>query len=501
VALSPLHALFTADPARFGPYSPSTRLFLNPLHASAALVFGDAHVASVVSEHGLSEALAQHSDDALIDWPRAAAVKLALLRHLFEAFTAGPAHSALHADFAQFRADGGELLMQHAVFEALHAVQSTASASDWRQWPLDLRDPASPAVAVFAASHEADVRFHAFLQWLADRSLAIAQRRALAAGMRIGLIADLAVGMDPTGSHAWSRQDDILGKLAIGAPPDLFNPRGQNWGLTGFSPRALINGGFAAFLATVRAVLRRAGGIRIDHAMGLTRLWLIPEGSDPADGAYLTYPLTDLLRLLALESKRHSAIVVGEDLGTLPDGFRETLEASGLHGMRVLWFEREWQGFMPPAAWNQSAVAMTSTHDLPTAAGWWRGHDIATRAACGRLGVGEREDQLVAERASDRGRMWHAFTDAGAADGGEPPSHEPEGFVDAALAFTASTPSPLFMPPLEDVLGMEEQPNLPGTTDQHPNWRRRLTSEVNALFDEPRVAARVAKLAARRPRL
>jgi len=251
----------------------------------------------------------------------------------------------------------------------------------------------------------------------------------------------------------------------------------------------------------VRAVLRRAGGIRIDHAMGLTRLWLIPEGSDPADGAYLTYPLTDLLRLLALESKRHSAIVVGEDLGTLPDGFRETLEASGLHGMRVLWFEREWQGFMPPAAWNQSAFAMTSTHDLPTAAGWWRGHDIATRAACWRLGVGEREDQLVAERASDRGRMWHAFTDAGAADGGEPPSHEPEGFVDAALAFTASTPSPLFMPPLEDVLGMEEQPNLPGTTDQHPNWRRRLTSEVNALFDEPRVAARVAKLAARRPRL
>jgi 4-alpha-glucanotransferase len=428
-------------------------------------------------------------------------VKLALLRQLFEAFTAGSADSALHADFAQFRADGGELLMQHTVFEALHAVQFAAGLSDWRQWPLDLRDPGSAAVTVFSASHEEEVRFHAFLQWLADRSLAIAQSRALAAGMRLGLIADLAVGMDPSGSHAWSRQGDILGQLAIGAPPDLFNPRGQNWGLTGFSPRALINGGFAAFLATVRAVLRRAGGIRIDHAMGLTRLWLVPEGADPADGAYLTYPLTDLLRLLALESKRHSAIVVGEDLGTLPDGFRETLDAAGLHGMRVLWFERDWQGFMPPASWNQSAVAMTSTHDLPTTAGWWRGRDISTRAACGRLGAGEHEEQLVAERASDRGRLWRAFTDAGVADGGEPPSDDPAGFVDAALAFTAGTPSPLFMPPIEDVLGAKEQPNLPGTTDQHPNWRRRLTAEVNTLFDEPCVAARVAKLAARRPRL
>jgi 4-alpha-glucanotransferase len=455
----------------------------------------------VAREHGLHDALAQHENDVLIDWPRAAAAKLSLLRTLFETFTAVPSDSALHADFALFRADGGELLAQHAVFEALHAVQSAADLSDWRQWPLDLRETGSAAVAVFAASNEAEVQFHAFLQWLADRSLAVAQGRALASGMRIGLIADLAVGMDPTGSHAWSRQSDILGKLAIGAPPDLFNPRGQNWGLTGFSPRALINGGFAAFLATVRAVLRRAGGIRIDHAMGLTRLWLIPDGSDPADGAYLTYPLTDLLRLLALESQRHSAIVVGEDLGTLPDGFRETLDASGLHGMRVLWFERDWQGFMSPAAWTPSAVAMTSTHDLPTTAGWWRGRDISTRAACGRLGVGESEERLAAERASDRGQLWRAFTDASVAEQGEPPQDDAARFVDAALTFGASTGSPLFMPPIEDVLGVEEQPNLPGTTDQHPNWRRRLTREVSALFDEPSVSARVANLAVKRPRL
>ena len=168
--------------------------------------------------------------------------------------------------------------------------------------------------------------------------------------MRIGVIGDLAVGMDPNGSHAWSRQADVLAGLSIGAPPDLFNPRGQDWGLTGFSPRALTAGGFAPFLATVRAALRNAGGVRIDHVMGLTRLWLIPQGADPADGAYLAYPLGDLLRLLALESQRHGAIVVGEDLGTVPGGFREELEIAGLHGMRVLWFERNGQEFSPPDA-------------------------------------------------------------------------------------------------------------------------------------------------------
>ena len=175
----------------------------------------------------------------------------------------------LAADFAQFRADGGDLLAQHATFEALHAEQSARGVGDWRGWPTDLRDPASATVAVFAASRRHEVLFHTFLQWLADRSLDAAQLRARESGMRIGLITDLAVGMDPAGSHAWSRQGDILGGLSIGAPPDPLGPRGQDWRLTGFSPRALVSGGFAPFLATVRAALRHTGGVRIDHVMGL----------------------------------------------------------------------------------------------------------------------------------------------------------------------------------------------------------------------------------------
>lgn len=501
LALSPLHALFSADPGRFGPYSPSSRLFLNPLHASAAMVFGEDQVGRALTDTQAGEAYTRLEASSHIDWQEAARIKRGLLRSLFEALIAEPsANLALTADFARFRADSGDLLSQHATFEALHAEQLRAGAGDWRRWPVDLRNPTSATVAVFAAANEREVSFHCFLQWLADRSLGMAQARARQAGMRIGLISDLAVGMDPAGSHAWSRQADVLGGLSIGAPPDMFNPRGQDWGLTGFSPRALVNDGFAPFLATLRAAMRHTGGVRIDHAMGLTRLWLVPQGGTPADGAYLSYPVADLLRLLAMESQRHRAIVVGEDLGTVPGGFRETLETAGVHGMRVLWFERSGHSFLPPDAWDSAAVAMTSTHDLPTVAGWWHGSDIAARAACGRLGAGVQESDVAAGRAGDRSALWDAFVQAGVANDQPPSPDNTAPVVDAALAFTARTNSPLCLLPIEDVIGQEEQPNLPGTIDEYPNWRHRLPGEAGSLLDEPHAAARVKRLAADRPR-
>lgn len=500
LCLSPMHALFTADPARFAPYSPSSRLFLNPLHAGPALVFSEEQIAQAMREAGLHEAFARLEEEKLIDWLGSSAAKLALLRALFDAFLGGPeAQGLLGADFGRFRADGGDLLQQHATFEALYAERMPEH--DWRRWPRDLRDPGSAAVAAFAASRHYEVLFHQFLQWVADRSLAAAHGRAREAGMRIGLIGDLAVGMDPTGSHAWSRQHDILLGLAIGAPPDWFNPRGQDWGLTGFSPRALLDGGFAPFIATLRAVLRHTGGLRIDHVMGLSRLWLVPEGAEPADGAYLAYPLADLLRLLALESARHNAVVVGEDLGTVPAGFRETMSQVGVHGMRVLWFERgENNSFAPPQAWDASALAMTTTHDLPTVAGWWRGTDIATRAACGRLGEGVTVQDEAARREADRAALWQRFQAEGVSAGAAPPPEAPQTVVDAALRFVARTPSPLCLLPIEDLLGQEEQPNLPGTVDEHPNWRRRMPGPTDTLLQDEAAAARITAVAAERPR-
>jgi 4-alpha-glucanotransferase len=500
LALSPMHALFTADPTRFAPYSPSSRLFLNPLHAAPALVFDDGQIARAMQDSGIGEQFAWFEPRQLIDWPASSEAKMRLLRALFDRFVGGPdAEGARGADFARFRADGGDLLHQHATFEALHADR--APEHDWRHWTLDLRNPASAAVTAFAAAQRHEVLFHEFLQWVADRSLAAAQGRARDAGMRIGLVGDLAVGMDPAGSHAWSRQRDILLGVAIGAPPDLFNPRGQYWGLTSFSPRALEDGGFVPFIATLRAVLRHTGGIRIDHVMGLSRLWLVPEGADPAHGAFLTYPLTDLLRLLALESARHNAIVVGEDLGTVPAGFRETLTRDGVHGMRVLWFERaENNSFGPPEAWDPTALAMTTTHDLPTVSGWWHGTDIAVRAECGRLGEGVTPENASAERDSDRAALWQRFSAEGLVEGAPPPLDAPQRVVDAALAFVARTRSPLCLLPIEDFLGQEAQPNLPGTIDEHPNWRRRMPEPADTLLQNEATAARIAAVATERPR-
>jgi len=488
IALSPMHALYAADPARFGPYAPSSRLFLNPLHAAPELVFGQVPAAQTAPTNGL------------IDWPKAAGEKYALLRNLFNAFIEGPDwDAALGADFARFRAEGGPLLHEHACFEALQAARMPER--EWRKWPSDLRDPHGAAVAVFAESQSEEILFHQFLQWISDRSVAAAQRIARQAGMRIGLIGDLAVGMDPAGSHAWSRQHDILLGLTIGAPPDLLNPQGQDWGLTSFSPRAMDENGFAPFIATLRSAMRHVGGIRVDHAMGLARLWLIPEGASPAEGAYLKYPMGDLLRLLALESVRHNVVVIGEDLGTVPEGFHDMLEQIGIHGMRVLWFERDAQtGFVPPRGWGSTDIAMTSTHDLPTVAGWWKGSDIDVRHQHGRLGEGVDPDAMRREREQERPMLWNAFVREHVGEGPVPEPEETDRVVDAAVRYVAKTEVPLSLIPLEDLLGQVEQPNLPGTVTEHPNWRRRLPVAADAVLDEAAVARRIGFVAAERPR-
>jgi 4-alpha-glucanotransferase len=488
IALSPTHSLFAADSAHYGPYSPSNRLFLNPLYADPATAFGQARVA------GLPVQAADASPHTLIDWPNAAPGKYALLRRLWDDFAANElrAGDGCAQDFVQFVHDGGARLREHALFEALHQhwLARPEPKWSWRDWPQEWRSPAASAAANFAAANPREIQFHMFLQWLAAESFTAAQRDARQQGMRIGLISDIAVGMNPGGSHAWSRPQDLLPGLSVGAPPDLFNARGQDWGLTAFSPQALLATAFEPFVATLRAAMRAAGGVRIDHAMGLTRLWLVPRGASPAEGAYLAYPLDDLLRLIALESHRHGAIVIGEDLGTVQPEFRARMADAGIAGMDVLWFQRDARGFLPPAKWRRDAVAMTSTHDLPTVAGWWSGADIATRA---KLGLAE-ERRETKERSRDRKAIWRAFQKAGAVSKNEPPPEEPAPAVDAAIAFTARSPAALALIPIEDVLGLAEQPNVPGTIDEHPNWRRRLGAPTAELLDPPRVRARLKTL-------
>jgi 4-alpha-glucanotransferase len=500
LGLSPAHAPFTAQNGHYSPYSPSSRLFYDPTLADAASIFGKARVGRArIAALGTSttrdlEAL------SLIDWRRSATAKMAVLRSLFDDLLATDlAHgrtTALAADFAAFRAKRGVALERHAVFEALlrAQLQADARAWNWRDWPSRCHDPDTAAVKSFAEENRREVLFHAFLQWAADCSFAETQQRAKDVGMRIGLIADLAAGVNPCGSDAWTGADDIFGGLQIGAPPDLFNTKGQNWGLTTFTPRALRDGGFAPFIAMLRSCMRHAGGVRIDHAMGLLRLWVIPTGAEPSDGAYLAYPVDDLFRLIALESRRHRAIVIGEDLGTVPPGFRERLARAGIYGMRVLWFERDEHGFLAAAAWPAEAVAMTSTHDLPTVTGWWSGHDLDSRNQCGLLTdvTGER-----AARIKDRQALWRAFRSAHVSDGDVPTRDEGQRVADASVNFIAATPSRVALLPLEDALAREDQPNLPGTVDAHPNWRRRYPGKAGALLDPPDVRHRVEVLAQR----
>lgn len=505
LALSPLHAGFSADPHHFGPYSPSSRLFLNPLNADPDFVFGEARVAEAIRQAGVGPLRKIAEETALIEWPATAPLKLKTLKILYESFRevdlVQDPGCRLATDFSEFRRDGGALLEGHARFEALHAARFGADLGqwDWRRWPAEFRDADGAAVAQFAAQNADEVEFHVFLQWVADRSFAAAQRVAVKAGMAIGLVSDLAVGMDAGGSHAWSRPDDVLVGLSVGAPPDLFNPNGQAWGLATFSPISLKSRGFAPFLATLRACMKNAGGVRIDHAMGLKRLWVAPEGEDARGGAYLAFPVEDMLRLVALESARNNCVVVGEDLGTVPEGFRERLAEAGVAGMRVLQFERsDAKGFFPPEYYPQDALAMTTTHDLPTMAGWWSGADIALRASIRGEQFGETAENDERTRATERGGLWRAFEQAGVVDGGQPQPSAPRSAVDAAVRFLAKTPSKLVLLPLEDALGQVEQPNLPGTLDEHPNWRRRLKRPAPELLAEPEAAERLKSLNRRR---
>ena len=500
LSLSPAHALFAADHSHFSPYSPSNRLFYNPLLADAAAVFGSERVERARIAAGLEAAARDLESASLIDWPAAAQNKIALLRCLFEDFVAhdlgGAGGGNLVVDFAAFRAKAGAALEQHALFEALQRahLQAGPQGRDWRNWPAQWRDPHSAAVQRFRSETKRQVLFHIFLQWIADRSLAKAQQQTKTAGMQVGLVADLAVGMSPGGSYAWASNDTLLGDLQIGAPPDLFNRNGQNWGLTSFSPHALHETGFAPFIATLRACMHHAGGLRIDHAMGFMRLWVIPAGAASGEGAYLAYPLDDLFRLTALESHRNRAIVIGEDLGTVPAGFRGRLRRAGIDGMSVLWFERTAKRFKKPADWPAEAVAMTSTHDLATVAGWWRGSDLEEWARCG---VVTDIPQAQIARSKERKVLWRAFESAGVTDGAFPAPDDGARAADAASKFIAATPSRLALLPLEDALASTEQPNLPGTTDEHPNWRRRYRGDAATLLDDPAVRQRVSWLAAR----
>jgi len=488
VGLNPLHALFNDDRERASPYHPSDRRFLDPIYidvTALAPMLDDADFAArlLASDRAFAALRAR----PLVDYTGVWAAKRTLLEAAHAAFrrlAGNRPDAAPVAEHRAFIAAGGDNLRRFAVFEAI--VESRPGES-WDRWPATLRRPDAAGVAAFAAEHGERVAFHQFLQWLADRGLRDAAGRA---GLSLGLYRDLAIGAAPDGAEAWAAGGGLLDGISIGAPPDRFSPDGQVWHLPPPNPIGLAVGGYAAVAALFAANMRHAGGLRIDHVMGLTRLFCIPAGAGGSAGAYLRYPLDDLLGVLAAESQHARCLIVGEDLGTVPDGLRERLADNDILSYRVLWFERDGLAFKPPASYPKRAVACVSTHDLPTLAGWWAGDDIAERRRLG-LWTDAEADEAARIRNDERVSLSSALAEVELMV--NPRSQAPP--IVEITAYAGLSPSCLLLCQADDLAGERAAVNLPGTDRERPNWRRRIGMVSADLFANPQALAVLAKSA------
>src|SRR5437763_551378 len=508
IGVNPLHALFAAEPRHFSPYSPSSRARLDYRYMDVAAVpgFGDDPAARGLARE---DAIAAARGAEFVEYACVAAVKRPVLEALCQRFRKQHlggqrnAQDALGASFRLFQQEGGAALAAFAIFEALHEHFSREGAEfSWRDWPAAMRDPNSATVAEFARANADRVEFFQFLQWEADRQLGDAAAAGSRSGLAIGLYRDLAVGVNPNGAEAWADQELVAPGAAIGAPPDPLSRAGQNWGLAPINPLVLRRRGFAPIIAALRANMRHAGILRIDHVMGLQRLYWIPSGSRATGGAYVNYPFEALLRLVALESQRQRCAVIGEDLGTLPEGFRETMQTANVLSYRIFAFERRHDGrFVPPEEYPPLAAASAATHDLATLKGFWLGRDIEWRRRLGLYPDPAAEAIEAAERHRDRQFLLEALAAEGLlapnrCDQLLPSDGEPAYTAElgaAIHAYLAGSRARLMLVQLEDVAGESEQANLPGTDAGHPNWRRRLGCTIEELVAGPELA-RVAEL-------
>jgi 4-alpha-glucanotransferase len=451
VGLNPLHALFDDRPTEPSPYFPSSRLFLNPLYIDLEAVpeFPGPRQA------GIADVLAAARDSTMVDYPAVADAKHRGLELAYERFQAHGTPDR-RAAFDQFRQARGPVLAKFACFEVLRR----RFAAPWWDWPTPWRAPPQAALDDLRRDEKAQAGFFEFVQWQAHQQLERCRQRARERGLPIGLYLDIAVGVRRDGFDAWCDHDAILSETTIGAPPDQLNRSGQDWGLAAFNPLALEARQFEPYRRMLEAAMQYAGAIRLDHVLGLKRLFLVPAGMTPVDGTYIRYPFEALLAVTVLVSAASECIVIGEDLGTVPEGFRETLADWGLWSYQVMLFERSKTGeFLPPESYRDDAVVTFATHDLPTFSGWLEGRDLAVIRTLG-LATGETDAQRQAafdalKRALNRS------------------SDERPDFA-AVARFLAEAPSRLLVAPVEDLLGVRDQVNLPGTTDSHPNWRRRL---------------------------
>jgi 4-alpha-glucanotransferase len=467
VGLNPLHALFDDRPADCSPYSPNSRLFLNPLYIDVEKLPEFQPGACPESR----DAIARLRAGDVVDYAAVAELKWRALRSAFEVFKANPT-SERHAAFSKFRTERGAMLSRFACFEMLRHKFN----KPWWEWPEEWRQPDDArCAALHAGPDSAEIEFVKFVQWSADQQLRSCRDLATRLGMKVGLYLDVAVGVQSDGFDAWKEQVAVSRRLAVGAPPDLLNTAGQNWGLAGFNAAGLEMTAFEPYREMLRASMRYAGAIRLDHVLGLKRLYLVPHGFAADNGAYVEMPFEALLAATAQESVAHRCVVIGEDLGTVPPGFREQLADWGIWSYQVMMFERDDHGrFCGIDHYSSNALVTFNTHDLSTYAGWRSFSDLQLKRSLG-IDPGESDDA-----------RWHALamlTDVlrhHAIDRDD---------LYAVAGFLARTKSRLLTLSLEDLLGVTDQPNIPGTVNEHPNWRRRLPLSIDQIAAAIDVAA------------
>lgn len=494
VGLNPLHALYPAQPWHTSPYSPSSRRWLNVLYIDVSQV-----AAFQQSEAGQSwwqsapvrRALKQARASDWVDYPAVAELKLTALRFAWQAFQ--PAAEKTPA-FQQFLAEGGEHLRYQAAFDAILAERSQQRSDEWgwEKWPEGWRNAHQPEVQQWCAQHEAEIQFWSWLQWLAQQQFSACWQRSQQLGMAVGLYRDLAVGVAQHSAETW--QDPQLYKLkaSVGAPPDPLGPLGQNWGLPPLDPHVMRERGYQPFIDLLRANMRDCGALRIDHVMSLLRLWWIPYGEGADKGAYVSYPVHDLLAILALESQRQRCMVIGEDLGTVPQEIVGLLRDHGIFSWKVLFFEQQDNRYRLPEAYPRQSIASASTHDLPTMTAFWNEDDLALRQQLGQFDKRSMLNAARKQRARERAALLEAMKQAGSgrslravsADQAMTPA-----ISQAIHHFLASTGSALLGLQPEDWLGMEKPVNVPGTVDEYPNWRRKIRVPLEKMFTYKKVQA------------
>jgi 4-alpha-glucanotransferase len=496
VGLNPLHAIFADEPEHASPYSPASRLLLNiaAINVTELVELASSEVTRhLVASSDFQQRLAECRSSSSVLYSDAVTLKLQVLRQLFAEFLTQPEPVSVRS-FKDFRRAQCPAFEAHCLFMALRGHFADQDRADWHSWPEQYLDPTSCAVAQFAEQHSDDVTFQVWLQWIADRQLAAA---ADAAGrMQIGLYRDLAVGAAPSGAETWANQRAVIADVQVGAPPDIHNKAGQDWGLPPFNPVALREEGYRSFVDLIRANMKHAGGLRIDHVMALQHVYCVPKGQPASNGAYIRYPIEDLLGVLALESERNRCLVVGEDLGTVPEGFRERMAKANVLSYRVLAFEKDEHAFLPPAQYPALALAVAGNHDLATLRGWWEASDLDLRERLGLFSSAEAAAKIRSVRAAEREQLVGAMRLEGLMPEGT--DMDAERLILLAHSFLARSPAVIAMVQMDDLTAELDQVNVPTTSDEYPNWRRKLSLTLDELAAHPRFAAITRTFAAER---